>query len=809
MRRQASPRGASREASQEASRGAFPTAFRAALRPPRGRARRPALLGGTALCLLLAGPLGAQEMGGTLPMAGAGTTEVPAGAPPGASAQPSAAPGAGSAFGSLLGSPADRDAPVTFTANQVDYDDNSKVVTATGHVEAWQNEQILRADKFTYNRETGVATAEGNVQLLQPDGQVLFADRAELTGNMKDGVLEGVSALLAQNGKLVANGARRTDRPAGAITDMTRPVYSACNLCAEDPTRPPLWQIQSRLATRDEEAQRIRFRDAQVRLDGWPVFYSPYLSMPDPSAPRSSGFLSPSFGQTRYLGGFVELPYYWAIDGSSDLTLTPTVSTRVLPSLAARYRRRFNFGQIDIQGSIGELDGNQTNGEKGVGSHVFSKGSFNIDENWRVGFNANRATSETYLRAFRFPTQRVLTSNLYAEGFWGTDTYAKIDGRAYQGLRDVDDVGQIPYVLPNIFVEHAFRPDGLGGLATIDTSDFFLFRTEGTDTRRLSTRLAYDLPRYGLLGDLWTFRFQGDAMGYSVNDFDDAPFRASVNSRETATGNVRAAIDWRMPFIRSAGAYGSQLIEPHVQFVTGPATGRQTLIPNEDSLDFEFTDANLFSLNRFTGRDRQEGGSRIDAALRSAWFFPNGGQIEGLVGQSYRASKEEVFAARSGLRDEVSDLVARVRVSPTPWLSVIGRGRFDKSSLDRQMIDVSSRLDFGPLTGVPVSTTAGYFYSVPKDYLTPATYRREVYGSANVKVGQHWSTGAFGRYDLELKRGVSVGANLTYEDECLILDTRFYKSYAEQTSGALYPSSTTVLIRLGFKTLGDFGFRAL
>ena len=70
MRRQASPRGASREASQEASRGAFPTAFRAALRPPRGRARRPALLGGTALCLLLAGPLGAQETGGTLPKIG-------------------------------------------------------------------------------------------------------------------------------------------------------------------------------------------------------------------------------------------------------------------------------------------------------------------------------------------------------------------------------------------------------------------------------------------------------------------------------------------------------------------------------------------------------------------------------------------------------------------------------------------------------------------------------------------------------------------------------------------------------------------
>lgn len=65
MRRQASPQGTT-------SRGAFPTAFRAAPHP--GRTRRPALLGGTALCLLLAGPLAAQEMGDTLPAAG--TTEL-------------------------------------------------------------------------------------------------------------------------------------------------------------------------------------------------------------------------------------------------------------------------------------------------------------------------------------------------------------------------------------------------------------------------------------------------------------------------------------------------------------------------------------------------------------------------------------------------------------------------------------------------------------------------------------------------------------------------------------------------------------
>lgn len=713
------------------------------------------------------------------------------------------------------GSAADARAPVTFTADEVSYDDNSKVVTASGNVEAWQNDRILRADRFTYNRDTGVATAEGNVQLLEPSGQVLFADRAELTNEMRDAAVEGVRALLAQNGKLAANGALRTDRPQGTLTDMARPVYSSCNLCAEDPTAAPLWQIRSRLATRDEEAQRIRFRDAQLNLGGVPVLWAPYLSMPDPSAPRSSGFLSPSFGQSRYLGAFVEAPYYWSIDGQSDLVVTPSINSDVPPSGAARYRRQFNFGQLEAEGSLGYLNGNETLGEKGLGGHIFSKGLFTIDENWRAGFNGNRATSETYLRAFRFPVSRVLTSNVYAEGFWGPETYARVDARAYQGLRSQDDVAQIPYVLPNAYLDHVFARDALGGTASVDVSALGIYRDEGTDTRRLATQLRYEVPRIGSLGEVWTFRAQADVLGYSARDLDKAPNFSTLGSgsEDDATGNLRAALDWRLPLVRPAGAYGRQLIEPRVQLVTGPSTGRQTRIPNEDSIDFEFTDANLFELNRFTGRDRLEGGTRVDAAFRAAWMFPNGGEVEGLVGRSFRASREEVFeqvGPRSGLEPRASDWVGRARVSPTPWLDFTARSRLDNNTGDRRLIDGSTSLGLAGLGGPDVTLTGGYLYSVPTRALIPNRFRREVYGSARARVTPTWSVGGFGRYDIEIKRPVSVGANLTYEDECLILDTRFYKSYAEESaSSAYYPASTTLLFRVGFKTLGDFGFRAL
>ncbi|MCZ8147359.1 MAG: LPS-assembly protein LptD, partial [Roseomonas sp.] len=178
---------------------------------------------------------------------------------------------------------------------------------------------MLRADRFTYNRNTGVATAEGNVVLIEADGQVLFADRAELSGGMRDAALEGIRGLLAANARLAAAGARRTD---GRVTDLARVVYSPCNLCTENPDRPPLWQLRARIASLHQDEQRIRYRDAAVEFGGWPLIWTPYLSHAAPDAPRVTGFLSPTFGYTELLRGFVSQPLYWAIDEQSDALLT-------------------------------------------------------------------------------------------------------------------------------------------------------------------------------------------------------------------------------------------------------------------------------------------------------------------------------------------------------------------------------------------------------------------------------------------------------------------------------------------------------
>ena len=64
------------------------------------------------------------------------------------------------------GSQATSNEPVTFTADELEFDQSADTVIARGRVEAWQGLRVLRADEFRYNRTTGVATATGNVALI-------------------------------------------------------------------------------------------------------------------------------------------------------------------------------------------------------------------------------------------------------------------------------------------------------------------------------------------------------------------------------------------------------------------------------------------------------------------------------------------------------------------------------------------------------------------------------------------------------------------------------------------------------------------
>lgn len=698
----------------------------------------------------------------------------------------------------------DRNQPVTFTADSVEYDRENALVIARGHVEAWQNDHVLRADQITFDRNTGVAAAKGDVALLEPDGQVLFADYAELTQDMKNGVLRDMRAILAANGRLAANGARRVE---GQVNEMSRVVYSTCNLCAEDPTRPPLWQIRALSAVQDLEHKKIEYEDAVLEMYGIPVGYMPYFWHVDPSVKRASGLLMPSMGGSSHIGAFYAQPYYWVIDDQSDATFTPMITTRAGPELNVEYRRRFNSGSLRLDASAGYTDGH-------VQGAIFSNGQFSLNDTWRWGFNIARASSTDFIRNFHLSgplgiDANLLTSQVYAEGF-GQGAYSRLDVRFYQGLNQTIVSSQLPFVLPRYEYSYFGQPDSLGGRLSIDTSAFNVLRTDGTQTRRANLAVNWSRPFTGALGDLWKVTMHTDAVGYNADNFNEQPNFGPKSHVSAARALPQAALDFRWPFMRDSGDWGMQLIEPIAQIIVAPQSGDSQIIkyPNEDSLDLEFSDANLFGFNRFPGVDRLEGGVRANVALHGTWYL-GGTTFDGLIGQSYRTTKDNLFPQASGLHDQVSDVVARASFAPTNWLNLTYRTRLDHKNLAVRMADALASV------GVPeFSVNLGYFYTTYNPYSLytssppPATVnvpRNEITLGTSSKFGNYRFSG-WVRRNLQSNQMVSVGADAAYEDECYILDFRFYRRYTSYNGDN---GGTTVLVQMTFKTVGQFGFRAL
>ncbi len=706
------------------------------------------------------------------------------------------------------GGSVDRSAPIGFTADQVRYERNRTLVIASGHVEAWQNDQVLRADRVTFDRTTGVATASGHVTLIQPNGTVLYAQSAVLSNAMRDGVLQQVRARLAQNARLAANAGKRTG---GVLEQLSKVVYSTCNLCKKNPYLPPLWQLHARTATEDRQHKRIEFTDTEMQILGVPVAWFPFFWTADPSVKRASGLLIPSFGANSHVGTFIAQPYYWVIDDQSDATITPMITTRAGPNLGVEYRRRFNSGALTLNGSVGYLD----DSPQGT---IYANGRFNLNDTWRWGFDVNRASSATYVRDFHLGNAvgtdvTVLASQVYAEGF-GEGAYARLDTRFYQGLdpTTISD-SKLPVVLPHVRYRYFGRPDALGGRLSLATGFFNVLRTNGTNTQRARLSLDWDRPFTGGLGDLWTLKLHLDAVAYNASHFNQQPNFGPTDAVDAARALPQVALDVRWPFMRNSGAWGTQLIEPIAEVVLAPAVGASQNIryPNEDSFDFAFTTANLFGFNRFPGVDRLDGGVRANLGLHGAWNL-GGTALDGLIGQSFRTAPDPVFPSGSGLHDTVSDIVGRLSFSPTGWLDLTYRTRLDHRTLATRMAEATAAVG-GPrlqVTGGYLYTTFDPYYYYDQAQPPPAgsAYyfpRNEVTLGASTSWGQYRLDG-FVQRDLARNQMVAAGGDAIWQNECLILDFRFYRRYTELAGDH---GSTTVLFQITFKTIGQFGFRAL
>lgn len=534
---------------------------------------------------------------------------------------------------------------IIMQADTVRYDDVNGIVTASGDVEFAHQGRILQADTVTYDEPNDLMTASGNVVLVEPSGEVVFSEYAELTGDLRVGAIRGILILLDERTQLAANGARRVD---GRITELSRAIYTSCEVCADSTKHAPFWQVKARRVIHDELLRDLIYYDATLEVFGVPVAYTPYMRHADPTVKRRSGFLTPVYGSSSTLGYTMQVPYYFNLAPNRDATFAPIVTQKEGVVLVGEYRERTETGNYIFEGSATYTDARNNDGTRSGGDEerwfIKGEGLWNYDPTWQYGFDLYRSSDDTYLSRYSFDDADTLTSEIYVEGFHDR-TYASAFAYTFQGLREDDDPGEIPVAAPVLNHNLVTDPDENGAFFTLDSNILALARNDGTDSRRLSVESAWERPLVTGNGQIFTFRasLRGDA--YQVDQVqvgNEQPPESGFVSRIIP----QTSLEWRWPLVRQSGDT-QQLIEPIIMTVWSPNGRNPVRIPNEDSEEFAFDDINLFSEDRFPGLDRVEGGLRVNYGIRMGIYGAGGGRSEFLIGQTWRERDDDTFGPQS------------------------------------------------------------------------------------------------------------------------------------------------------------------
>jgi LPS-assembly protein len=743
--------------------------------------------------------------------------------------------------------------PMLVRADEMHYDQVNDRVAAVGSVQIYYNGSTLEADRVIYDQKTKRLHAEGNVRLSEQDGRITYGEILDLSDDYRDGFVDSLRIDLPEQTRIAAT---RADRSAGSITVFQGGVYTACEPCADDPRKPPKWQIKATRIIHNQEEKKIYFEDAKLEFFGYPIAYLPYFVAPDPTAKHVSGFLVPSMHSSTAYGFAVTTPYYFALAPTYDLTLTPMITSKQGPLLQAEWRQRLMTGSYSIRATgIFQLDkdafikNGDLPGNREFRGSIDSSGQFRLSDKWVYGWDGTLITDKSYFQDYGLyrqiqsasqlgATPDYVLSQAYLSGR-GDRSYFDLRAMYFYGFTNDDDQRRIPVVHPVLDYSYTFDQSVFGGelsthsnltsltragaaydpvtqLAAVSNlcgtgnpdpaakvaSNCLLRAVPGTYTR-LSSEASWRRTIVDPWGQIFTpfVSVRTDLAAVNITADTGISNYVKLGANDVVRVMPVAGVEYRFPFI-NVQSWGTQTIEPIAQLILRPNESHIGALPNEDSQNVNFDTSNLFKVDKYSGWDRVEGGGRLNAGVQYTAQFNRGGYFNAMVGQSYELFGQNSFALGgptntgigSGLDTDRSDYVASLKFQPNALFNFGSRFRFDEQSfaLNRSEYEASLNLE-------RLQTTVMYGNYAAQPQLGLLDRREGILLNSRLKISPTWM--AFGGLRYDLKNDKISGNNLGvgYIDDCLILAVNYLTEYAYNSSSR---SISAVMMQLSLRTIG-------
>ncbi len=720
-------------------------------------------------------------------------------------------------------------------SDQLVYDYDNNAVSAVGNVKIYYAGYTLEAEKVTYNKTSGRLFAFGRVKLVDPTGSAYYSDYLDITDDFRDGFVQSLRVDSADHTHFGAASAQQE----GDQTTFTEGSYTACEPCKENPDKPPLWDVKATKIVFNHKEHMVYFTNARLEFMGVPLAWSPYFAVPDPSVKRKSGILAPSIGYSEKLGFFGTVPYYWVIAPNMDVTFSPTYLSRQGFLGAIEFRHRLSNGQytLNVSGihqSDPEAWRKDSPSRQTWRGAVRTSGSLDVADDWTFGWNGTLMSDSTFIKDYGAIDGVVgsATSTTYLTGLKDRN-YFSARASYYKILVDPTAIAKSEraryhqdrqaIVVPEIdYKKYADGPvfggelSSTANLTTLTRGEDDSWQYAGSNGPTYFAGTAGTFVRATEQID-WRRRFIGP-MGQVITPFayvrGDAFYLQGQTAAAVAAGITSDAdayrfmpavgLDWRLPILVQTD-HSTNIIEPRVQLIVRPNEMMAGKLPNNDAQSLVFGVSNLFDLDKFSGYDREEGGTRLNAGLHYNGTFDNGASVDATFGQSFHLAGTNPYATSdvsglggsglTGLESDHSDYVAGAALDSGLGPRISANGRFDNSDFAINRGEVEATSAFGPL-----SASAAYLYLRHNPYNENLESASILRGASSLNISDNWRVFGTLIYDVKNTTLASKSLGIAFDNECLTVAVAYSENRAGYTD---VTPSRWLTFRLQMRTLGN------
>ncbi len=436
------------------------------------------------------------------------------------------------------------------------------------------------------------------------------------------------------------------------ISTFNKSVFTLCDYREKD--KCPPWVLQSNKMRHDREKKTIFYNNVVIKVYDIPIFYTPYLSHPDPSVDRRSGFLPPSFSDTKNLGSGISIPYYFAIDKDKDFTLTNKFYATENPLFLGEYRQAFLDSNLILD--FGFTEGYKKTTEKkkpGEKHHLFTQftKSFKNSENSESFFNLKLedVSNDKYLELYKIKTDLVDFNKDVLESsmsftYEKENKFLRINSSIYESLKDSYN-DKYEYILPEItYDSNIFSNDKIGNLDLQSN-----LKVHNYDTNKTTKFLVNDFD-----WDIKNINFDSGIRGKVFSKLKNVNYETKNVStyRDDPTSELYAAFGYlsEVDLFKRSSDRSFQKITPKMLLRYSPGKMKK-----EDN-GAKLNSINIFNLDRLNNTNQMETG--LSATLGFDYELDAFGKKFNLsAGQIINEKENKDLPSSSSLDEKLSDLV--------------------------------------------------------------------------------------------------------------------------------------------------------